>query len=194
MRMRLSGVAIALLLSACATAPRPEAAAIADARGANALASSWARNYRTLADLTRAADLIVVGEIGGYVGTVTEGAPIATEFALDIHHVIKDHKRRGGLRTLSLRQAGGATLDRRIAAIDDPLFQKNQRVILFLREFDTGKVVVIGGPNGRFHVENERVVPADKYKIPLDPTLTEAEFVAQIARIVMQQEKGEAGL
>lgn len=193
-RRRTPLLVLALLLGACHTVPRHGAAAVAHAQGAHALASSWPQNYRSLADLTRASDLIIVGEIKGHLATATEGAPISTEFALDVHRVIKDHLQRDALRTLILRQPGGATFDRRFEMIGDPLFEQNQRVVLFLREFDTGKVVVRGGPNGRFHIEDGRVVAADKYGIVLDPALSEAEFVAQIERIVMQQKGFEAGL
>lgn len=190
MAKKSASMLLALLLGACQSAPD----SIAGREPAHRLQSSWVENYPSLAALARAADLIVVGEIRGYVETVTEGAPIATEFALDLHRIIKDHKRRNGLQTLILRQTGGATFNRRFEMFDDPLFRKDQRVILFLREFDAGKVAVIGGPNGRFHIEAGRVVPADKHGIALDPALTEAEFVARVERTLAQQEKGEAGL
>lgn len=190
MAMKLASMLLALLLSACQSPP----GSIADRAPADRLRSSWAENYRSLAALTHGADLIVVGEIGRPLATITEGAPIATEFELKIDRLIKDHRQRGALDALVLRQTGGATFTRRVEMVGDPLVQKNQRVILFLREFDTGKVYVIGGPNGRFHIEQGRVVPADKHSIAFDPSLTESEFIAQIARIVMQQDKGEAGL
>jgi hypothetical protein len=60
---------------------------------------------------------------------------------------------------------------------------------LFLKEFAGGIVVVVGGPNGRFHIENDRIVLSDKTGIRLAPEATEQSFADDIESIVLTENK-----
>lgn len=174
------------LLSACAVNQGPTRPAVApatpEARGES---SSWARNFKTLEGLVGASDIIVVGKINGDCATLIPGGDVmATAFQLDIERVLKDYKQRDKLSSLVLRQTGGITQEKVFEMIGDPLFKKDQRVILFLREFAPGNVSVVGGPNRRFHVERDRIIPADPHSIPLEPGMSEHKFVDAIETII----------
>lgn len=190
MKTKLVIGATVFILSACAVNQGPTQPSVAptipEARG---VFSSWARNFKTLEGLVEASDIIVVGKINGDGTTlIPDRMVMDTEFELDVEKVLKDYKQRDKLSSLILRQTGGITQERVLEMYDDPLFKKDQRVVLFLREFEAGKVSVVGGPNGRFHVESDRIIPADKISISIEP-MSEQKFVDAIDSIVKTGKK-----
>lgn len=196
MRIYLAIATSLLVLSACSTTTKPTKTTAASAetpeRVAVAGLASWARHFNTLEALVEASDVIVVGKIKGD-GAIQEPAQgrkaIATDYELDVKKVLKDHKQRNKLNSLILRQPGAITNEAVLELHDHPLFKKNQRVVLFLREFEAGKVVIIGGPNGRFHIESDRIVPVDKHGITVDPNMSEQKFVDDVESIVKTGKK-----
>lgn len=189
MRIKLAIAATVLILTACSTTPRPAEIAEAPVPEVRVGLASWAFNYKTLEDLVQASDVIVVGKIKGDGAIVRGPSVMATEYELDVKKVLKDHKQRDKLSSLILRQTGGITRERIFEIHDDPLFKKNQQVVLFLKEFEAGKVVVVGGPNGRFHIEHGRIVPVDKTSIAIEPNMAEQKFVDDIESIVKTGKK-----
>lgn len=192
MRCKLAISFSMLLLSACSTTMSPTKQSITktpDAPEVRVGMASWAVKYRTLEDLVRASDVIVVGKIKGDGVPAPSTNVMHSEFELDVKKVLKDHKRRDKLDSLILRQTGGSNAVRTFEVHDDPLFKKNQHVILFLKEYEPGKVVVIGGPNGRFHIENNRLIPVDLTGIQMDLGTTPQVFTDNVESVVKTGKK-----
>lgn len=168
-RNRLS-LACFTALAACASAP--DFPYVARSTSATA---SWPVGYKTLPELTRASDVVLLGTIASHGDNQSEGSPRVV-FQVQPIRFLKGQARLHADNPLLLRQTGNATLD-------DPLYKKGQRVILFLRELEQGVFGVTGGSSGRFEVIDGRISALTR-QIELAPETTEQEFLNQIATIV----------
>jgi hypothetical protein len=145
------------------------------------LSVSWAVEYRDLGDLKKASDLVVIGSISGIAAsTINRGIPF-TDFGVAKISVIYDSKSRGAVTSLILHQTGGTVNGQLLQVDDDPLFQVGDDVILFLHEFSPGHFYVVGGPTGRFVVNNDGTVhPINGQGVALATSTTKAQFILQI--------------
>ncbi len=119
-------------------------------RSAVTALASWPVRYATVGELAKDAELIVAGTVDKNMGS-TELGPglVSTQFVFNVEEVVKGSLLQGA-NSIVVQQTGG-TVDRQTIEVrDDPLFQIGDKYVLFLREFEPGKYVTIGGPQGRF--------------------------------------------
>jgi len=110
-----------------------------------------------LADLVGAADVIVEASTpGGRSFLAQNDTEIFTDYQFQVHSVIKNSTSpdlRVGHSITVRRNSGAVVVDGRSAVAmenDFPLFERNERYILFLNKRGDGPYVVFGGPQGAF--------------------------------------------
>jgi len=110
-----------------------------------------------LADLVGAADVIVEASTPGGRSFLAQNATeIFTDSQFQVHSVIKNSTSpdlRVGHTITVRRNSGAVVVDGRSAVAmenDFPLFERNERYILFLNKRGDGPYVVFGGPQGAF--------------------------------------------
>lgn len=141
---------------------RTGAAVAADSSGDGLTFASWAEGYGSIQEMSSASALVVVGRVEGSKQEERQmsGGPLPfTDF-----EVVVDRTLKGGLAAgahITVHQTGGIQPDGSTMEIfDDPLFATGSQYLLFLkRDQATGRYFVAGGPEGRFVVDGERVVP-----------------------------------
>lgn len=128
--------------------------------GIRTLAASWAYNYGTIEELAASSDLVVLGAPTSVVredNLPALGYP-QTIFDVRLDRVIKGDA-TGVIRVL---QDGGLIEDDRVVVELEgfPLMAANDEALLFLRPIQRdGETlwVIVGGPQGLFHVTNDQV-------------------------------------
>jgi len=110
-----------------------------------------------LADLVGAADVIVEASTpGGRSFLAQNDTEIFTDYQFQVHSVIKNSTSpdlRVGHTITVRRNSVAVVVDGRSAVAmenDFPLFERNERYILFLNKRGDGPYVVFGGPQGAF--------------------------------------------
>ena len=106
------------------------------------------------------ADAVVVGKIGKVL-EVNESfsfdSPLGKQYTYltDYEFIVEtDLKAKVKSDNILIRQNGKAGVEQ---FEDDPLFQPGDSYLLFLREWGPGEYNVIGGPQGRFKIVNEKI-------------------------------------
>ncbi|MEH0110876.1 hypothetical protein V6N00_14280 [Tersicoccus sp. MR15.9] len=172
--------ALALTVSGCVpavtdTPPARDAAAVqvTPPPVAADLSGSWTTGYPRLADLTRAADVVVVGTVlPGARTSVVEGLPFLDTPVAVTRWVAG---RAGVTGTLTIRQTGGVVDGRAVTVEDDPLLRAGERAVFFLDQAVDGRRAILSGPTGRLIVDDDervRTLPGTSLTEPLPPTLT----------------------
>ncbi len=117
--------------------------------------ASWAYGYGSLAELTNAADLVVVGRVGEVLsdGPDQETPSVgATTYRLNIDTVIKGVP----AGAVVIKQTGGTVNGVRQIVADDPMMNVGERFVFYLQRVAKGPYVgdysVLGGPQGRLPV------------------------------------------
>ncbi len=123
-------------------------------------------------DLTKEADVIVIGDIKDVESRWSQGrTPINTHVMLSVENYIKGGK---GQETLTIITQGGSKWGFTVWVEDAPDFRKNEKVLVFLkkagREFS-----VAGWAQGKYIVENEEVREISGEKVSLKDFLRRVE-------------------
>ena len=123
-------------------------------------------------DLTKEADVIVIGDIKDVESRWSQGrTPINTYVTLSIENYIKGGE---GQETLTIITQGGSKWGFTVLVEDAPDFTKNEKVLVFLkkagREFS-----VAGWAQGKYIVENEEVRNISGEKVSLKDFLRRVE-------------------
>lgn len=128
--------------------------------GLRTLAASWAYNYGTIEELAASSELVVLGTPTSVVreDNLPELGYPQTVFDFRLDRVIKGDS-SGVIRVL---QDGGLIEDDRVVVELEgfPLMAANDETLLFLRPIQRdGETlwVIVGGPQGLFHVTNDQV-------------------------------------
>jgi hypothetical protein len=118
--------------------------------------ASWATYYRTLSELKAHASIGVLGNIVGLSNTsVKTGEPAYRMITIQVERAIHKKSNSGEVPdTITFMQTGGEVDGIGYFVDDDPLFQNNERVILFFDEYQPGNYRIAGGPTGRFTVDD----------------------------------------
>jgi hypothetical protein len=113
------------------------------------LDASWAKAYRSFAELKQDADIAVDGSIDRTISVTRDtNGLVYTDFALSIDAVAYNPSKAPVSREIVVHQTGGVIGSTLYEVTDDPLFQSGERVILFLQQYSPGHYFVIGGPTG----------------------------------------------
>jgi hypothetical protein len=121
---------------------------------------SWAKGYAGIENLSAEADLIAVGTVKNIVGVTGDvvgedrwGSIILyfTDFAFSVERVLKGPQ---VIREVIIHQTGAVG---EYEIRDDPLLERGDKYVLFLHEYETGKYYILGGPQGRFQIIENKV-------------------------------------
>jgi hypothetical protein len=96
------------------------------------------------------------------------GNPV-TDYAIQVSKVIKGDAPKGDKLVVSQpgghvelpTYPGGPTLKRTLQFEDDPLMEHGQEHVFFLKKAEDGAYFVVGGPQGRFQVNNGKIKSVD---------------------------------
>jgi hypothetical protein len=114
--------------------------------------------YGDVPSLRADADLVALGEIIGCPSAESHqtavGAVYFTDFSFQIESVLYGAASQSAI---VIHQTGGIVGGGTVEFMDDPLMQPGDQYVLFLREARPGLYYVLGGPQGRFVVHDERV-------------------------------------
>ena len=149
------------------------------------LDTSWQKTYRDIKTLKHDADVIASGTISSVKGTTTQklihkaSIPF-TDFTFTLKKVIWDPHQIVNTSTLTIHQTGGTVNNTVFEVDDDPLFHVGEQTILVLHQFAPGQYYVIGGPTGRFEVNNGQVTPMSQEGITFKALKNEEAFVTDI--------------
>lgn len=145
--------------------------------------ASWAILYHDMKSLKSAADLSVVGTISA-VSAVSKDQDgiVYTDFLFVTQATLLDPQYRlsGTGSSVIIHQTGGMIGSTLYQMEDDPLFQVGEQAILFLHEYSPEHYYVIGGPSGRFRLQNGLVSSINDEGVALTAPLTQAEFISRI--------------
>ncbi len=148
---------------------------------------SWAIMYNDVKSAKDASGLVVLGTIESVKNVTNSGnGLVSTYFVFKIEQTVIDthHLLQGA--TIIVHQTGGITNGTKYEVSDDPLFQINERALLFLRIYQPGYAFVVGGPSGRFIVENNLVKPrfnAEGMTSMRNQAVPLKDFIAQIQSV-----------
>lgn len=146
------------------------------------LDASWAKGYTSIAALKQDADLAVDGTIGRVIAVTKDSKNLVfTDYALEVRSVAFNRKRISVAPEIVVHQTGGTVGNTRYEVTDDPLFNAGEHVVLFLQQYSPGHYFVIGGPTGRFEVQNGLVKAFSPDGVNLGTTVTEDSFLSTIA-------------
>jgi hypothetical protein len=133
--------------------------------------------YANIAELSLDADLIAYGEIDRVIEVQTRTISHTdrgdilhyyTDFSFNTSHILKGDETKEAI----IHQMGAAG---KMVVIGDPLFESGEEYILFLHKTESGIYYVLGGPQGRFKVEDSKVYSMDNAytdKILISPDLS----------------------
>lgn len=144
--------------------------------------SSWAEYYKTLKDLKGHTDVAVQGTFTSVVRTVVEPKEqIYTDFAFKITKTVYSHQTPAA-SVITIQQEGGLYKNTLYRESDDPRFQIGEQSFLFLREIAPNLYVVIGGPTGRFIIQNGSVKPIVQDGVHLPASTNVSDFTSSVQR------------
>ena len=127
----------------------------------------WHKGYGDIKSAKDDADVVVLGTITSIKGVQNEREHdghlgfVSTDFVFTTEHIVLDAGHLLTDSTIIIHQTGGIVNDLLYKVKDDPLFQVNERAVLFLYFYKLGYAYVCGGPTGRFIVQDGLVQPRD---------------------------------
>lgn len=147
-----------------------------------AIDASWSMSYKDLKSLKAASTVVIEGKIVAVASATMDTATNIpyTDFTVSIDKDVYDPIGRVHGATALVHQTGGIVNNTLYQMDDDPLFQVDEHVVLFLHEYDLGKYYVVGGPTGRFEVRSGIVSAASASGVALPPSTSIDAFLAQV--------------
>lgn len=109
-------------------------------------------------ELIKEADIIVFGKVVGHIKDYTMYGDIPfSDYNLKANKYIKA-PRGFDMKELIVTQDGNSQL----VFSNHPLMKANKPYMLFLKQSDDGKLIMVGGPNGKFNINNGKVIQQAK--------------------------------
>ncbi len=127
--------------------------------------ASWSYAYSDVQELADKSDLIIKGKVISSVTLENEFSNndlIFTSHTVEVIEVVKGYVET---KNIEIYQTGGETKNVFSSVVDDPLFKEGDIMVLFLRKSDTvvNRYIVLGGPQGRFMVNDDAVYSMSEY-------------------------------
>ena len=127
-------------------------------------------------DLTREADVIIIGDIKEVESRWNPGRTmIYTYSTLYVEKYVKGGEEQ---KTLTIITEGGTVDDSSVWVEDVPIFTKNETVLVFLKQDEHG-FTVVGWVQGKYIIENENVYDISGEKTSLEDFLHRIEDTPQ---------------
>ena len=183
-------------LAACTTAQHTDGVQVSSGQAVDtshiAVHASWPKRYTSLTQLIEASDLIVLGIVKeGDSGRDSKGPQdpgiVYTDYNLHVLKFLKDKNGRNKPQNLKLHHTGGILEGVTYEISQHPLYQHNERVVLFLRQA-TPDIVVTLGPTSRFSIKNDLVKVNSPVGMQLPKDITKKKFIDMIEKAVEKNE------
>jgi len=126
--------------------------------------ASWVYNYMDINELRMNSDLVIIGTVTSSIQEDSDEPDnnlIFTRFNITIDEVILGYTQ---LKEVSIKQVGGKDGMTIVEIKDDPLMKINEKVLLFLKEISPNKYKILGGPQGRFIIDNGKIYSIGEYE------------------------------
>lgn len=155
--------------------------------------ASWTYNYGDVAELAQDSDLIALVSINQAKSSYVLSGIRMTVFPATVQERIAGEE----VKEIQLVMTGGIDeKEKRIYEIpDDPLMKEGEKYLIFARKNEDGTYTILGGPQGRFVLEdgkvyslavaNEQVCANYSYDIQVDG-MDKADFLDEIAKAIPQ--------
>ncbi|HEY7349077.1 MAG TPA: hypothetical protein VH599_12260 [Ktedonobacterales bacterium] len=154
------------------------------------LDASWSVLYSDVKSAKAASDVVVLGAIASIkrVGFTKndqgqDDGIVFTDYVFTIERTIVDERRLLKSPTILIHQTGGILDGTKYEIQDDPLFQAGEHALLFLHIYKSGYAFIVGGPSGRFLVQNGLVQPRSPETVMMSirsRSVPVADFITQI--------------
>jgi hypothetical protein len=118
------------------------------------LNASWAESYTSVGQMSAHADAVVVGSVAKQLQTTVKDGIAYTDFYFHVDSWIKGTAQQADVQ---IHQTGGVADGVPQEVSGDPLLQVGQHSVLYLRQYEAGKYYIMGGPTGRFLVQDGKV-------------------------------------
>ena len=123
----------------------------------------WWDQYESPKDLYQEADLVVHGIISDTSAEKDYESFDGDVYTIGEFTITKIYKGISGM-TIFIVQEGGSWNGINYISVDDPVLEVGEEVILFLRHIEEDRYVILGGPQGRFIVEDGNVYSLGEIK------------------------------
>lgn len=151
------------------------------------LSAGW-DYYPNFKDLAGNSTHIVIGQVMGIKAAYDKEDIPFTDYNLEINAVVKGNVNPGDM--IVIRQTGAEGSDEIVELDDDPLLKQGETFVGFLRySQDHGVYPIVGGPQGRYEVENGLVYSLDKYDPDADYLPNKADG-KELNQFVQEIEEG----
>jgi hypothetical protein len=146
--------------------------------------ASWPKFYHSLTDLKTSSDIAVEGSIAAIASqTIEQNLPF-TDFQFHVDKILSAPKGVISGNTIIIHQTGGpmtvnvqGTATKVLFQVgDDPLMHAGDHLVLFLHQYAPNHYFVVGGPTGRFTVQQGVVHPINSEGISLPITTSDSDF------------------
>jgi len=131
---------------------------------------SWTYAYKDINEMTEKADLVIVGKAISSISYRESADPftsIWTDYTVRGDKVIKG---KVDEPNIILHQTGGKIGSETQYIRDDPLIEEGTTMLLFLKQYEPNKYYILGGPQGRFVVEQGKVYSIGELYAPASAT------------------------
>lgn len=149
--------AMPLLLCGCSSSKDPWA----DYKRVS-MHASWSYNYGSVRSLTDNSNIIAMIKITDMkdTGELMPGI-MSTTYTAQVRDLIYGN----GEKEIDIFMTGGIDHDQKLIReiADDPLMSVNDEFLIFARKNESGTYTILGGPQGRFVVDNELVYSLEEY-------------------------------
>lgn len=115
--------------------------------------ASWHMRYDNIEDLFAKSDVVVIGVVQSSSSYVGESNIIYTDHVFRVDEVLLGSPES----KITILQTGGITEEKHVEIEDDPLLDKNDVHVMFLREYKDGHYCSLGGPQGHFVTKNGKI-------------------------------------
>lgn len=115
------------------------------------LAASWADGASTVAGLAKNSDAVALVAITAVVATGQDPDPFDRTPYTSFTATVRRWLMGTGDATIQIKQTGDTSQQ----VDDDPLLKVGEVAVVFLHEFAENKYYIVGGPTGRFHLDDQ---------------------------------------
>ena len=137
------------------------------------LHADWVTKYDGVTQLYDDADLVIVGTVLDHIPWIVYGSSdtatpvVMTNYTFTVTNLIKGDI---DTETVLVYMTGGSSEGHTYELTDSPLLENGDKQVLFLKKGYQNSYYVLGGPQGRFTVINDKVYSTSEYEENENPT------------------------
>ena len=117
---------------------------------------SYPYEYNNITEMSGDSDLIINGYVteSKIIGDINGHELLFTDYTIKVTDV---YKGKLSVNEIVVKQTGANVYGLKRQIQEDPLMTKDVTMILFLKEYEKNKYFIIGGPQGRFEIHDDKI-------------------------------------